>query len=200
MNIRGVACLCLAWFVLNATCRGDGGTIQFSGVSQGLQISVFTNPGVPSSGPVDLSVLVQDASTHAAVLDAEVHASLRPETPDRRASAWAPPLCAATSISNLQSFRLDHTGAQNRLYYAALVQIPSAGKWHLSLDVRQGNRNAVVEAPLEVASQGAPWASYWHLFLFPLVAIGLFAAIQRRIASRGARRAFPDPHSASESA
>src|SRR4051794_5203924 len=169
MKTRGLACCCLTWLILGGTCWADGGTIQFSAVSQGLQISVFTNPGIPSAGPVDLSVLVQEAKTHTAVLNADIHASLTPETPAPNPSAWAPPICAARSVSNLQSFQLNHTEAQNRLYYASLVQIPSGGKWRLTLNVRHGDQNASYQGTLEVANQVAPWTSYWHLFLFPLV-------------------------------
>jgi hypothetical protein len=187
MSIQSLAGVCLVWFVLTGTCRADGGTIQFSAVSHGMQVSVFTDPGVPSAGPLDLSVLVQDATTRAAVLDAEVHASLMPETPKTPgASAWAPPLCAVTSVSNLQSFRLDHSGAQNLLYYASLVQIPAAGKWRLQVDVRHGTDTASINGVLDVADQVAPWTSYWHLLLFPLIAIGLFAAVQRQRATRQA--------------
>jgi len=186
-RIQRLAGFCLVWFVLTGTCRADGGTVQFTAIRQGLQVSVFTDPGIPSAGPLDLSVLVQDAATHAAILDAEVRATLAPETPKTLpASAWAPPLCAANSTSNLQSFQLDHRAAQNRLYYAALVQIPAAGRWRLEVDVlRRGTQAVSIEGALQVADQVAPWTSYWHLFLFPPLAIGLFVAVQSR---RSARR------------
>lgn len=190
LSVQGMAGFWLAWFVLTGTCRADGGTIQFSAVDQGLQVSVFTDPGVPSAGPLDLSVLVQDAATHAAVLDAEVHASLTPETPaPSTTSAWAPPLCAVTSTSNLQSFQLDHHGSQNLLYYSSLVQVPAGGKWRLEVDVRRGAETVSVNGDLQVADQVAPWTSYWHLFLFPPLAIGLFAAVQFQRATRQASRA-----------
>ncbi|MBV8901421.1 MAG: hypothetical protein JOY92_15065 [Verrucomicrobia bacterium] len=190
LSVQGVAGFCLAWFVLTGTCRADGGTIQFSAVNQGLQVSIFTDPGVPSAGPVDLSVLVQDAATRAAILDAELHASLTPETPAPPAtSTWAPPLCAVTSTSNLQSFQLHHRGSQNLLYYSSLVQIPAGGKWRLEVDARRGDETVSVSGVLEVADEVAPWTSYWHLFLFPPLAIGLFAAVQSRRATRKASRA-----------
>lgn len=198
LTVQGLASFCLAWFALTGTCRADGGTIQFSAITQGLQVSVFTDPGVPSAGPLDLSVLVQDAATHAAILDAEVHASLTHETPESPAtSAWAPPLCAVTTTSNLQSFRLDHRGARNLLYYAALVQIPAGGKWRLKVDVRRGTEAVSVDGVLQVAGQVAPWTSYWHLFLFPPLAIGLFAAIQFQRATRQASRLARPPTDAS---
>lgn len=184
--IQRLAGFCLVWFVLTGTCRADGGTVQFTALCQGLQVSVFTDPGLPSAGPLDLSVLVQDAATHAAILDAEVRATLTPETRKAlSASAWAPPLCAANSTSNLQSFPLDHGAAQNRLYYASLVQIPAGGRWRLEVNVRRGAQAVSIDGVLHVTDQVAPWTSYWHLFLFPPLAIGLFAAVQSR---RSARR------------
>jgi hypothetical protein len=191
-SIQHLAGFYLTWFVLTGTCRADGGTIQFTVATQSLQVSVFTDPGVPSAGPLDLSVLVQDATTHAAILGAEVRASLTPETPRSPAApAWAPPLCAASSTSNLQSFQLDHRAAQNRLYYASLVQIPAAGKWRLEVDVRRGAQTVSVDGVLQVADQVAPWTSYWHLFLFPPLAMGLFAAVQSRRAARRTHRVAP---------
>lgn len=201
-QIRGMAGFCLAWFTLTGTCLADGGTVQFSVVNRGLRVSIFTDPGIPSAGPLDLSALIQDAATHAAVLDAEVHASLTPETPATpTAPAWAPPLCAANGTSNLQSFRLDHRRAQNRLYYAALVQIPAGGRWRLRVDVHRGTEAVAVDGALQVRDQVAPWTSYWHLFLFPPLAIGLFAAVQCRRAWRsGPRVAQPIKDAPSETA
>jgi hypothetical protein len=197
-SIQRLAGFCLAWFVLTGTCRADGGTMQFTAADQGLQVSIFTDPGVPSAGPLDLSVLVQDAATHAVILDAEVRASLTPETPKiPAASAWAPPLCAVGTTSNLQSFELDHRAAQNRLYYASLVQSPAGGNWRLQVNVRRGARTVSVDGPLQVADQVAPWTSYWHLFLFPPLAIGLFAAVQSRRAARRAQQVARPPQGAS---
>lgn len=199
---NALAGFCLAWFILTGTCRADGGAIQFTAVNQGLQVSVFTDPGIPAAGLLDLSVLTQDAATQAAILDAEVHASLTPETPGpRTASAWAPPLCAASSTSNLQSFRLDHRGTGNLLYYSSLVQVPAAGKWRLEVDVRRGTKTVSVDGVLRIADQVAPWTSYWHLFLLPPLAIGLFAAVQfQRITRERSRVAQPPKGAASETA
>jgi hypothetical protein len=58
-----VAC---AWLTLGTWCApavADGGALRLSGTAGGYRISVFTAPTPFRAGPVDVSVLVQDAST-----------------------------------------------------------------------------------------------------------------------------------------
>jgi hypothetical protein len=77
------------------------------------------------------------------------------------------------------------------------VRIPAGGKWRLELDVRQGTKTVSVDGVLQVATQVAPWTSYWHLFLFPPLAIGLFAAVRFQRATRQASRVARPPADAS---
>jgi len=52
--------------------RADGGTIRMSEKKGGFLITVFTAPAPFRAGPVDISVLVQDASTEEPVPQAQV--------------------------------------------------------------------------------------------------------------------------------
>ncbi len=164
----------------------DGGALQFSERAGRLQISAFTNPGVPTAGNLEVNVLVQDAEKRGALLDADVQGSLLPVDAPLGGRSWAPPICTAVTTSHLERFPLVRTVGQNLLYYTATVHVPSAGRWRLALDVRRPAGPAVAAAGvLAVAEAGAPWTGYWHLFGLPAVAIGLFAAVQQRRGRRG---------------
>ena len=52
---------------LNGTCRADGGTVRAITRDGRYQIAVFTSPAPLVAGVVDISVLVQDAETLAAL-------------------------------------------------------------------------------------------------------------------------------------
>ncbi len=45
----------------NSAVFGDGGAVRFSGQQGDWRITVFTSPTPLRAGPVDVSVLVQDA-------------------------------------------------------------------------------------------------------------------------------------------
>ena len=56
----------LGWLLVGAcgeAARGDGGTVRLSRCEGGYRITVFTAPTPFRAGPVDISVLVQDAAT-----------------------------------------------------------------------------------------------------------------------------------------
>src|SRR5689334_17540453 len=52
-----------ALFLLPSLAMADGGTVRLSEQQGGYSITVFTSPTVVRAGPVDISVLVQDAAT-----------------------------------------------------------------------------------------------------------------------------------------
>src|SRR5262249_156491 len=52
--------------------RADGGTVRLSQRAGGYQVTVFTEPTPLRAGPVDVSVLVQDAATGQALPGAQV--------------------------------------------------------------------------------------------------------------------------------
>src|SRR6516162_6763505 len=57
--------------------RADGGTVRLCERAGGYQIAVFTSPTPFRAGPVDVSVLVQDAATGECVPEARVTVCLK---------------------------------------------------------------------------------------------------------------------------
>ena len=162
--------LCLA-----GNAFGDGGSVQLHSVSGPFEITLFTEPPLPRAGQIDFSVLIQDAKSGQPVMDATVMLALTPARVHQNSQpAWYPPSCVVSQPANLAAVPLLHSGASNRLLYGALVEIPAAGVWQARASVQRGDEHASVEGNVDVADPFPPVANYWPLFLFPVVAIGLY--------------------------
>src|SRR5207244_1994724 len=94
--------------------RADGGAVRLSQRAGGYQIAVFTSPTPLRAGPVDVSVLVQDAATGECVPDARV--TVRLTAADGRAVELPATTEAAT----------------NKLFRAAEFQLPEPGRWDVA--------------------------------------------------------------------
>jgi hypothetical protein len=165
-----VISLCLA-----ANAFADGGSVQLHAVSGAFDITLFAEPPLPRAGQIDFSVLIQDTKSGEPVMDATVTLAITPIKVHQNAQpAWYPPSCAVSAPTNLAAVPLLHSGASNRLLYGALVEIPSAGVWHVRTQVQRGDEHALVEGTVDVADPFPLVANYWPLFLFPVVAVGLY--------------------------
>jgi hypothetical protein len=164
---------------LPANALADGGSVQLHAVNGPFAITLFAEPPLPRAGQIDFSVLIQDAKSGEPVMDAAVELALTPVKIRQKAQpAWYPPSCAVSAPTNLAAVPLLHAGASNRLLYGALVEIPSAGVWHVQTEVRRGDEHALVEGTVDVADPFPPVANYWPWFLFPVIAIGLYVLRQ----------------------
>ena len=137
----------------------DGGAIQSRQEAGAFVITVFTSPAPLRAGPVDMSVLVQNRDTSQTVLGAAVSLHL-----ERGDSAMTIP---AT-----------HALAQNKLLYAANVDLTEPGEWQYSVTVIRGGSRATVSGRMSAAPAGTKLASYWTYFAFPPLCIVLFGIHQ----------------------
>jgi hypothetical protein len=165
---------------LTGNALADGGSVQLHSVSGPFEITLFAEPPLPRAGQIDFSVLIQDAKSSQPVMDAAVTLALAPVKVRQSAQpAWYPPSCAVSAPADLAAVPLLHSGASNRLLYGALVEVPAAGVWHVRAEVQRGGEHASVEGNVEVADPFPPVANYWPLFLFPVIAIGLYILRQQ---------------------
>jgi hypothetical protein len=153
--------LALEWLLPVAWCahaRADGGTVRLVEQHGDYQVSVFTAPNPLRAGPVDLSVLVQDTATGQPVPDAQITVTLTaPGRPDT--SIRAPATTEA---------------ATNKLFRAALVELPHPGEWHVQVTTTTA-RAAVQSRFTMVAGEPLPpWLTVWPWFGWPAVAVALF--------------------------
>ena len=140
---------------------GDGGRVRLRQDAGPFAITVFSAPDPLTAGPADLSVLVQEVSTGAVILDAAVELRFRfPGEPSPRTMAAV--------------------GGTNRLLESAVVELDTPGDWSLEVSVRRGSEAVVVSCVLPVGPRASRAARVWPYVAAPPLLVTLFAATRRR--------------------
>lgn len=177
--MRTALIFCVVLFLARVSWA-DGGAIQFQGDAGPFHVTVFTLPPILSAGPVDVTVLVQDRSKLAPLLDANVKLDLTAHGDrDPRKNAWMPPACflnKSVALTGIQA-KLNH--GENRLLYGALVQIPSSGAWQLRINIQRANETEHIDTLLKVNEPASPPLAYWHLFMLPPLGVLVFLLNQK---------------------
>src|SRR5262245_4993963 len=114
-------CLLVSLSLLGAVAdaRADGGTVRFSGQRDGFRVTVFTAPTPPRVGPIDVSVLVQDAASAATRSDVPVLVHAHPVGRPAQRIGGPATVEAAT----------------NKLYRAAVLELSESGPWRVEVAV-----------------------------------------------------------------
>jgi hypothetical protein len=146
-----------------ADALGDGGAVRAIEQVGGMQVSVFTSPAVLVAGEADVSVLVQDAETLAAISNADIEVTL---TPRRRPYA-------------VQRVRATAETATNKLFQASHVTL-EPGSYDLIVELRVGEQQVEVSCKIEVGGPPTKAAVFWPWFSWPLVPILVFGVDQWR--------------------
>jgi hypothetical protein len=169
-GLGGVIC---GWLVLGAWCapaRGDGGSVCLSAKKGGYRITVFSAPTPFRAGPVDISVLVQDAGTGEPVPQARV--TVRLSKPGQPALEYPATQEAAT----------------NKLLHAAQFDLPQPGRWNLEVRVEGLHGPAVVGGELEAGEPLPRWLEMAPWIGWPAVAVALFGIHQLLVRRRARLR------------
>lgn len=117
----------------------NGGTIQLSRAPAGpYEVTVLTSPSPLTVGVADVSVLVQRPGADEVVSDARV-------------TVGTEPLARAGPGG---SFEATHEQATNKLFYAANVELPTAGRWRFRVHVTGPSGEGAVSFEAEVAEAG----------------------------------------------
>ena len=140
----------------------DGGTIRLMKQKGGYRITVFTSPAPLRAGPVDISVLVQDAATGE--LASGVQITIEVQRRDWPGGALYHP---ATTEA-----------ATNKLYYAAMFDLPEVGWYSLGVSIDGPLGEAEVHCDVEAAETLPSWLTVWPWVGWPLLAILLFGIHQ----------------------
>jgi hypothetical protein len=149
----------------------DGGTVRLSQRAGGYQITVFTAPTPFRAGPVDVSVLVQDAATRQALPKAQV-------------TVWAAPLGEGHAAV---SYPATTGAATNKLLQAALFELPKPGWWHLDIVVQGPRGQSQVQCEVEAAEPRPRWVAFWPWATWPALVILFFGVHQVLVRSRFGR-------------
>jgi hypothetical protein len=146
--------------------RADGGAVRLCERAGDYQLAVFTLPTPFRTGPVDVSVLVQDAATGECVTQARVTLRL-----SARGSGQVLE-CPATSGS-----------ASNKLFHEAAFELPEAGWWDAEVSVDGPHGPARARFEVEAGEAPPRWQELWPWFAWPALAVALFGlhqAVARR--------------------
>src|SRR5262245_6259931 len=107
-------------FILHPSsfARADGGAVRLRERAGNYQIAVFTYPTPFRAGPGDVSVLVQDAATGECVPQARVTVCLTPR-----------------GTGQVLQYPATSEAATNKLFHAAVFQLPEPGWWDVEVAV-----------------------------------------------------------------
>jgi len=180
--VRVVSCVVLISIPLlfPAPALADGGALRLSEESGNYQIAIFTSPTPLRAGPVDISVLVQDAVTHEPVSDVQIVVKAA-----RRDQPGA-------VIRRRATFE----AATNKLFQAATLNLNEPGWWQLdiALDGPLGETSVAIaieaEKPLPKCLAVWPWLTWPAL---PILLFGVHQFLVRRT-SHCSQRAESVPH------
>jgi hypothetical protein len=163
--MRSIVCLLLiSYFILHPSSflRADGGTIRLSEQKGNYRITVFTSPAPLRAGPVDVSVLVQEAATGQPVSESRVAVS------------------AVQQGSPGVALHLPATkeAATNKLFYAAAFDLPEPGWYLLEVSIDGALGEAHIRCEVEAAEPLPRWRAVWPWVGWPFLAIVLFGIHQ----------------------
>ena len=176
-SVRALALLCCAAVLVAIAgpathAHADGGLVRARDAHGALTVTLFTSPTPLRVGAADVSVLVQDGRSGAAVLDADVVLSVTPlDAPG-----------ATTQVP------LSGQAATNKLLYAATIGLPAAGRCRLSAAVRHGSERSVTTVEVDVAPPLPALLALWPYLALPPVVVGLFL-VHQWLGRRSGRRA-----------
>lgn len=156
---------------LEAVVWADGGVLRARQKAGPFTVSIFTTPEPLRVGPVDVSVLVQSSGGRVltdAVVDVLFESATRPI--ERRRA------------------RATEGASSNKLAKAAVVDLPAAGQWTLTVSVRANADAGTVTCLLPVAPSASRMSLLWPWLLVPPVVIALFA-VHQTLKDRDRRRA-----------
>jgi hypothetical protein len=168
-SLMGIAIL--GWLCLGtgyAPAKADGGSLRLTGKEGRYQISVFSAPTPLRAGPVDISVLLQDASSGDLVTQARVMVRMTK--------------AGHAALENPATFE----AATNKLFRAAQFELPERGNWEIQVEVESARGRAVITGELEAAEALPRWQEMWPWIGWPALAIVLFS-IHQMLARRAGR-------------
>lgn len=174
MTRRAAAILALALAARPAL--GDGAAVWHVEVVGPWRVTALVAPVPPRAGPVEMSFMVQDASTGEPVLDAGIE--LR---------AWGAAGSAAA--------RAVRGRGANRLLYAAPLAL-AAGDWRVAASITgpgAAGPGGTVAFEVRVGPAPPPWMAQWPWLAVPWAALALFGCHQTLAWRTGREKALPRP-------
>lgn len=141
--------------------KADGGLLRLHQKAGGYEIAVFTSPTPIRVGTVDVSVLVESAETGRFLPDAQVTVCLK-----------------VPGTEHVLRYEATSDAATNRLFKAAVFELPEAGSWDAEVLVEGPQGPARVAFALAADGRLPRWRELLPWFAWPGVVVALFGAHQ----------------------
>jgi hypothetical protein len=158
-----------ALIILPSAAMADGGTIRLSERKGDYQITIFTAPTPLRAGPVDVSVLVQSAATQQPVSDVTINIMAKHR--------------AHYSVEVRHPATIE--AATNKLFRAALFELPEPGLWEMEASIDGPMGKTQVRFDAEVAEPLPPYLAMWLWIGWPVLPIVLFGFHQIALRKTG---------------
>jgi hypothetical protein len=169
--MRSTLIIVMSSFLTLALCSvpalADGGRVVLMERQVDCRISVFTSPDPLRAGPIDISVLIQDAETGKPITNAQIIVTLT--------SASAPSRTIHAVATN--------DAATNKLLSAALVDLPASGEWSTEISCLAQHTAFQVHFTIDAGEPTLARLDVWPWFTWPAGAVILFG-IHRRLVWR----------------
>ncbi len=151
--------------------RADGGAVRLHEKAGAYQITVFTAPTPLRAGPVDVSVLVQDAAGEC--------------VPGARVSLRL----TARESGEVLEYQATAEAATNKLLQAAVFELPEPGWWDVEVAVEGPQGPARLWFGVQADERLPRWLEWWPWFTWPAVAVALFGLHQVLVRRRMSHQA-----------
>jgi hypothetical protein len=170
---RPIVLVLLSSFIFHPSSlvRADGGALRLHERAGNYQVAVFTSPTPFRAGLVDISVLVQDAAAGECVADARMTVRL-----------------TARGSGLVVEYPAKTEAASNKLFHAAVFQLPESGWWDVDVVVEGPHGSELVRFAVEAEEALPRWAILWPWFGWPALAVALFGIHQVLVRRRGKTR------------
>lgn len=150
--------LCSTQCLVPCLTLADGGTVRLLEQQGNYHVAAFTAPSLLHAGPIDISVLVQDAATLEPVSDVLVNIQAR------RRDHHGVAICHPATIE----------AATNKLFRAAKFKLPKPGWWEIELSIEGPSGKTQARFDVEVAESGSRYLALWSWIGWPVLPILLF--------------------------
>ncbi|MCC9606472.1 hypothetical protein LOC68_17690 [Blastopirellula sp. JC732] len=157
---KSIAAIALLLAVANIVLA-DGGKVQLRREVAPYQVTIFTSPTPLRAGPVDLSILVQDAAGNV-VNDIQIDFRLKSES----GVILTPPASQATST--------------NKLLQSAKFILPEKGAWQVQTTIT-GKATADIDFEIIAAEARSDWGTAGWMLLLPMAIVALFVMRERLV-------------------
>jgi hypothetical protein len=168
--VRLVLACCFLFFPASRL-RADGGAVHLREQAGAYQVTVFTTPTPFRAGPVDVSVLVLEAASGEYLPGARVTVRL-----------------TARGTGAVLEYPATAAAATNKLFYAAVFQLPQPGWWDVEVAVEGPHGPALLRFGVEADEPQPRWLELWPWFAWPALAVAFFGLHQVLVRRRNFRK------------